>query len=412
MTVFYLPDLGEGLPDAEIRSWYIHVGDVIKTDEPMVAMETAKAVVDIPAPFGGKVIQLYGKSGDIIKTGEALIDIRPFSQPSDGLERKANALSPLTFDKKSSIEGEDKSSTNHDKATVVGNLQTSNRIVEESATGIKPKFDLTTNNNGIKATPSIRALAKKMQIDLRHCAGTGPAGQITVSDIENAAKTQTKMTAPSILTPAEGYEPLRGVRRAMAIAMSQSHQAVVPVTLVDDADIHAWPEKTDITLRLIRAMMAACQREPRLNAWFDDKNLSLRQHQKINLGIAMDTPEGLFVPVLKNVAQSSMVNLRKTIDKFKGQIKNRSIPPEDLSDATLVLSNVGIFAGRYANPIIIPPMVAILAVGRMIDAVVAHEGTPAVHKLLPLSLTVDHRAITGGEAARFLSALIRDLQTA
>ena len=412
MTLFYLPDLGEGLPDAEIRSWYIHVGDVIKVDTPMVAMETAKAVVDIPAPFSGKVMQLCGKPGDIIKTGEALVDIRPLSQPSHG-QGLAPAVKPQDDGLREAT----------DKATVVGNLQTSDTIVEESATGIKPGFDIHGKHNGVKATPAIRALAKKMQVDLDHCEGTGPAGQITVSDLEIASKTKTKMAAtPPIISspqlgftksiPPEGYEPLRGVRRAMAIAMSQSHQTVVPVTLVDDADIHAWPEKTDITLRLIRAIMTACQREPRLNSWFDDSNLSLQQRPQINLGIAMDAPEGLFVPVLKNVAQCSPADCRKKIDQFKTEAKNRSIPPDDLTGATFVLSNVGVFAGRYATPIVIPPMVAILAVGRITETVVAEQGKPAVHKLLPLSLTVDHRAITGGEAARFLSELIRDLQTA
>ncbi|MES2141271.1 MAG: dihydrolipoamide acetyltransferase family protein [Pseudomonadota bacterium] len=381
MTQFCLPDLGEGLPDAEIRRWYISVGDLIKVDEPMVEMETAKAVVDIPAPFSGKIIQLYGKPGDIIKTGEALVDIEGAEKPAD-------------------------------KATVVGDLQTTDTIIEESATGIKPSYE--TNHNAIKATPSIRALAKKMRVDLTQCVGSGPGGQIIVSDLENAVKPQTEATTfiPSFTKLTEGYEPLRGARRAMAIAMSKSHQRVVPVTLVDDADIHSWPEKTDVTLRVIQAIMAACQREPRLNAWLDDENLSLRQHQHINLGIAIDAAEGLFVPVLKNIAQCNTVDLRKTIDRFKIEVKNRNIPPENLTDATFVLSNVGVFAGRYATPLITPPMVAILAVGRIIEAVVADQGKPTIHKLLPLSLTVDHRAITGGEAARFLSALIRNLKTA
>ncbi len=198
----------------------------------------------------------------------------------------------------------------------------------------------------------------------------------------------------------------------MAMAMKQSHQSTVPVTLVDDADIHAWPEKTDITLRLIRAIMTACQREPRLNAWFDESQLALCQHNQIDLGIAMDAPEGLFVPVLKNIAQESAINLRKAIDKFKVEVKNRSILPDALVGATFVLSNIGVFAGRYATPIIIPPMVAILAVGRINEKLVSLQGKINSHKQLPLSLTVDHRVITGGEAARFLSALLIDLQAA
>jgi 2-oxoisovalerate dehydrogenase E2 component (dihydrolipoyl transacylase) len=429
MTTFNLPDLGEGLPDAEIREWYVQLNDVIKVDQPMVAMETAKALVDIPAPFSGKVTKLYGKAGDIIKTGQALID----------------------------IEGENPTKKNTDQATVVGNLQLGGAIIEESPLGIQPKQSSMPHQNGIKATPAIRALAKKFQINLNDCKGTGPDGQILVADIEKmiqqkssketasipkefqtvVRRTRTNernvsgihehvstdvqqhhslkgegYTSNSLSSLAPGFEPLRGVRRVMASTMKQAQLSIVPVTLVDDADIHTWPEKTDITLRLIRAVMAACQREPRLNAWFDESQLAVCQHSRIDLGIAMDTPEGLFVPVLKNIAQESAVNLRKTIDRFKLEVKNRNIAPDDLLGATFVLSNVGVFAGRYATPIIIPPMVAILAVGRINDKVVAEEGKVSVHKQLPLSLTVDHRVITGGDAARFLSALIIDLQAA
>ena len=385
MTLFNLPDLGEGLPDAEIREWFVQIDDYIKMDQPMVATETAKAVVDIPAPFNGKVTQLYGKAGDIIKTGTPLIDIEEENQPDT-----------------------------KDKATVVGNLQLGSAILQESATGIQPKPLMAHPNKGIKATPAIRALAKKLGINLADYHGSGPDGQITVADLEKMPRqgSSEKIVSSSNNALAVGYEPLRGVRRAMVMAMEKAHQSIVPVTLVDDADIHAWQEKTDITLRLIRAIMSACQREPRLNAWFDESNLALCQRSQIDLGIAMDAPEGLFVPVLKDIARSSAINLRKSIDKFKTEVKSRSISPEDLLGATFVLSNVGVFAGRYASPIIIPPMVAILAVGRMTESVVSEQGKLVVHKLLPLSLTVDHRVITGGEAARFLSALIMDLQAA
>ncbi|MFZ0218883.1 MAG: dihydrolipoamide acetyltransferase family protein [Candidatus Aquirickettsiella sp.] len=388
MTTFNLPDLGEGLPDAEIREWYVQLNDFIKVGEPMVAVETAKAWVDIPAPFSGKVNKLYGKAGDIIKTEQALIDIE--------------------------TEGRNPTKKNIDQATVVGNLQFGGAIIEESPLGIQPKHARISHQNRVKATPAIRALAKKFQINLADCKGTGPDGQILLTDIEKMEQQQssreTISLSPSISPLAAGYAPLRGVRRAMATAMKQAQLSIVPVTLVDDADIHAWPEKTDITLRLIRAITAACQREPRLNAWFDESQLAICQRSQIDLGIAMDAPEGLFVPVLKNVAQESVVNLRKAIDKFKIEVKKRSISPDDLLGASFVLSNVGVFAGRYATPIVIPPMVAILAVGRINEQVVVEQGKISVHKQLPLSLTVDHRVITGGEAARFLSALIIDLQ--
>lgn len=376
MKIFHLPDLGEGLPDAEIREWYVKEGDEVKVDQPMVAMETAKAVVDVPAPRSGRIVKLHGKAGDVINTGAPLVEF------ADGEE----------------IIKKEKS------ATVVGNLETSNTILQESPMGIIP----TTAAGTIKAIPAVRALAKRLNVDLAKIKPTGVGGQITLEDVEKAHKTPSPLAG-------EGWregeiDPIRGVRRAMALAMAHSHSEVVPITLVDDADIHAWPEKTDITLRVIRALTVGCEAEPSLNAWFDSKAMARKLHKEVHIGIAIDSAEGLFVPVLKNAHIKSDEELRADINRFKDQVKNRTIPQDDLKGATLVLSNVGIFAGRYANPIVIPPMVAILATGRIREEAVAHTGKVEIHKIMPLSLTIDHRAITGGEAARFLAAVITDLQ--
>lgn len=380
MKIFHLPDLGEGLPDAEIREWYVKEGDEVKVDQPMVAMETAKAVVDVPAPRSGRIIKLYGKTGDVILTGAPLIE----------------------FEDGDAAPAKEKSST------VVGNLESSDTVLVESATGIKP----TAGSAGIKAIPAVRALAKRLNIDLVQVKGTGLGGQITLQDVESFTSSGQRPTGgeSTKATPPAGFEALRGVRKAMAAVMAQSHSEVVPITLVDDADLSAWPEKTDITYRVIRAIVAACKAEPGLNAWYDTKSVSRKLFTEVNLGLAIDSEEGLFVPVIKNADQKSPEELRAIINRFKDQVKSRSIPQEDLKGATMVLSNVGIFAGRYANPIIVPPTVAILATGKIRDEVVAIDGKPAVHRILPLSLSIDHRAITGGEAARFLAALIKDLQ--
>lgn len=380
MKIFYLPDLGEGLPDAEIREWYIAEGDEVKVDQPMVAMETAKAVVDVPAPRSGRIIKLYGKPGDVIDTGAPLVE---FAE-GDAQPAKEKA------------------------ATVVGSLESSETVLVEEATGIKT----AGSSAGVKAIPAVRALAKRLNVDLNRLHGTGPQNQITFEDVEKAAvsgKAEKKEEATQAMIM-EGFEPMRGVRRAMATTMTHAHAEVVPITIVDDADIFAWPEKTDITLRVIRAISVACLAEPSLNAWYDSKSTSRKLYQAVHLGIAMDSAEGLFVPVIKNVQNRSAEELRATINRFKEQVGNRTIPPDDLKGATIVLSNVGIFAGRYATPIIVPPTVSILATGKIRDAIVPHEGKPAVHRVIPLSLTIDHRAITGGEAARFLGALIQDLQ--
>jgi pyruvate dehydrogenase E2 component (dihydrolipoamide acetyltransferase) len=387
MKIFYLPDLGEGLPDAEVREWYVKEGDEIKADQPIVAMETAKAVVDVPAPRNGKIFKLHGQVGDVIKTGAPLVEF---------------------FDGEATVP----------KSTVVGELEVGNTVLEEAATGITPQ---AKTNVSIKIIPAIRAFAKKLNVDLNNVVATGANGQITAADVEQAAAKQRLLESQVLQDAAnlqrshdlkgKGFEPVRGVRRAMALTMAESHAQVVPVSIMDDADIYAWSAHTDVTLRVIRAMVVGCQTEPALNAWFDGKAMARLLHSEINLGIAMDSQEGLFVPVLKNVAQRTKKDLRQHIDNFKEQIKTRTIPTEDLKGATIMLSNVGVFAGRYASPVIVPPIVAILAVGRIREEVVPHEGKPAIHRILPLSLTIDHRAITGGEAARFLAAVIEDLQS-
>lgn len=385
MKIFHLPDLGEGLPDAEIREWYVKEGDEVKVDQPLVAMETAKAVVDVPAARSGRILKLYGKAGDIIITGAPLIEFE------EGEGDKSQA--------EKSIEK---------STTVVGNLESTDTVLKEAATGITP----TAGGNTIKAIPAVRALAKRLNVDLSQIKASGTGGQITLEDVEKATSSSVPVsTAPKTTgeIPA-GFEPVRGVRRAMATTMAQSHSEVVPVTIVDDADIHAWPEKTDITLRVIRAIVAGCTAEPALNAWFDSKAMARRLHQEIHLGIAMDSQDGLFVPVLKNIGKNLPADLRTTINTYKEQVKARTIPQDDLKGATIVLSNVGVFAGRYASPIIVPPTVTIMATGRIREEAVVINGKVEAHKMLPLSLTIDHRAITGGEAARFLAAVIGDLQ--
>ena len=383
MKIFKLPDLGEGLPDAEIHEWHVKAGDIIKANDLMVSMETAKAVVEVPAPRSGIIAKLYGKQGDIIKTGSPLVEFQD--------ESEDNAIHP-------------------DAGTVAGKVEVGNIILNESPTGIKP---VTSANASIKATPAVRVLAQRLGIDLSTVTPTGPQGHIIAADIERAkqgsASTSSGQATVSIENK-EGFEPIRGVRRAMVATMALSHAEVVPVTLVDDADLHSWPKDTDITLRVIRAIIAACKAEPALNAWLDSKVPARKVHDKIHLGIAMDSDDGLFVPVLTDIANTAHENLRSTINRYKEQVKSRTIPPDNLRGATIMLSNFGTFAGRYANPIIVPPIVAIIGTGKIRDEVVAHQGNAVVHRILPLSLTIDHRAVTGGEAARFLAALIKDLQ--
>jgi pyruvate dehydrogenase E2 component (dihydrolipoamide acetyltransferase) len=163
-------------------------------------------------------------------------------------------------------------------------------------------------------------------------------------------------------------------------------------------------------LRLIRAIAAGCKAEPGLNAWFDSRALGRRVLPQIHLGVAVDTPDGLFVPVLRNIGERSAEDLRAGLERLRHDTRARTIPPEEMRGYTFTLSNFGTFGGRYANPIVQPPTVGILGAGRVRDEVVAVDGAPAVRPLLPLSLTFDHRAVTGGEATRFLAAVIGSLE--
>jgi len=381
MKTFKLPDLGEGLPDAEIVEWLVNEGDEVKVDQPLVSMETAKAVVEVPSPFAGKLVKQHGKAGDVINTGEPLaeFEVDGEAQAEQEEEDKAKAKKP-----------EPKAEKREDSGTVVGAMESSDRVVRERATGA----------GGVKAVPAVRALARKMGVELSRVPASGPDGRITAKDVKAFAEKMDELGP---------MEPIRGTRRTMARAMAQSHAEIVPTTLSDDADVGAWKQGQDITIRLLRAVVAACKAEPSLNAWFDGNKVARKIHDNVDVGIAVDTKDGLFVPALRDVGNKDDKQLRKDLDALRKGVEDRSIPPEELRDYTFMLSNFGIFAGRYATPIINPPCVAILAAGKGRDVVVAKDGKPATSRIIPLSLTFDHRAVTGGEAARFLKTLLEDL---
>ncbi|PMS21726.1 2-oxo acid dehydrogenase subunit E2 [Trinickia dabaoshanensis] len=370
MNIFKLPDLGEGLQEAEIVEWHVKTGDEVKADQPLVAVETAKAIVEIPSPQAGRVAKLYGDKGDIVHLGAALV----------GFEGEGGAP---------------------DAGTVVGRMQTSEHVVQEAAPSFAAPTGARVGTTAVRATPAVRALARTLDIDLTMIMPTGPDGVVTSSDVERTAKLLAELGPP---------ETLRGVRRAMAQNMAQAQSEVAAATVIDDADIDAWEPGADVTIRLIRALVAGCRAQPGLNAWFDGRTARRRVLAKIDVGIAVDLPDGLFVPVLRDVANRDALDLRAGLDRMRADMRARKIPPEEMRGNTITLSNFGMIAGKYAAPIVVPPTVAILGAGRVHDAVVAHEGKPAVHAVLPLSLTFDHRVVTGGEAARFLAAVITDLE--
>ncbi|HET8555612.1 MAG TPA: dihydrolipoamide acetyltransferase family protein [Rhodanobacteraceae bacterium] len=436
IKTFHLPDLGEGLPDATIVEWHVKEGDTIKLDDSLASMETAKAVVEVPSPYTGKVVKLYGAPGDVIDTDAPLADFEPDPNAKQRAEASGHGHAPK---KKKAAAPEPApapapatEAAREDEGTVVGAMASSNQ----------EHIERTSTAGGVKAVPAVRATARKLKVDLTLVTPTGEDGVITMKDVKDAAAngtarvgsapTQTAQRAtapapaarsnvsqtgkpvrtrpPQASETASGQpEQLKGVRRNMARVMADAHARVVNTTIVDDADLNAWIGKQDITARLIRSIVAACKAVPVLNAWFNDEDLTITKHPHVDIGIAVDTDDGLFVPALRNADMLDAQAVRAGVNRLRSQTMDRSIPSSELSGYTISLSNFGMFAGRYASPIVVPPCVAIIGAGGLSHDVVAVMGGVEVHRRLPISLSFDHRAATGGDAARFLKALLDDL---
>ena len=361
-TVFNLPDLGEGLQEADIVNWHVSTGDNVVADQPLVSVETDKAVVEVPSPYSGLITKLYGEAGDTVDVGAPLVE----------------------------FEEEQRS----DAGAVVGDIQETSEII------VSAEVATQATRGKQKIAPAVRALASKLGVDISGVQATGPGGSITKADVE-LAEMELADVAP--------IEPIRGVRRAMAQRMAQAHAEVVPATVYDEADVDDWRDGVNVTIRLARAIGEACAVEPSLNAWFYAKEMGRRLRKRVDLGIAVNTDNGLFVPVLRDVGNRDEASLGEGLERLKADVQARSIPPEELRGQSITLSNFGMLAGLHVAMVVVPPQVAIIGSGRIEEKVVARDGQTVIRKIMPLSLTFDHRAVTGAEAAGFMAALKDDL---
>ena len=422
--IFRLPDLGEGLPDAEIVEWAVAVGEKVILDGPLVSMETAKAVVDVPAPCSGILIKIFGKTGDVIETGHALAEFELSDGPqraegheTDHTHAPAKATEVAATPAPQAAIVDDAEDIAADAGSVVGSVTIGSQLQQEA----------TLNSGGVKAVPAVRAMAKKLGVNLARIKPSGDLDIITMADVKRAAEAQASSgdaseaipvasvtpTRPAATpTQTDTAEPLRGMRRTMARTMAQAHAQVVPTTLMEDANLAAWGPDQDLTARLVRALVAAARAEPALNAWFDGGNATRTLHSGVHIGIAIDSDDGLFVANLRDAQLRDSASVRAEVSRLRTQVLARALNPAELSGYTIMLSNFGVYAGRYATPIVAPPCVAILGAGRARIAAVPVLGSIAAQRILPLSLTFDHRACTGGEAARFLAAILADLAKA
>lgn len=365
LRTFALPDLGEGLEEAEIIEWHVGPGDRVVADQPLVSVETGKAVVEILAPWGGTVTALHAQKGNTVSVGTPLA--------SFDLAMRADA------------------------GAIVGKLETvppSQPIPPASPEPANP-----TRGAHSRAMPAARALAQRAGINLSQLDGTGAGGVIQRADVA------------AFLAAEAGWTPLSAPRRAMARAMAAAHAEVVPATLQNWADVTGWfaPE-ADVLVRLVRAVVVAAGAEPALNAWFDGTRMVRQFHDHVDLGVAVDTPAGLYVPVLADAGGREAPQIRAELDRLIAAVRRRGLKREQQTPPTLSLSNFGALGGAYGVLVVTPPQVAILGAGRVETRAIWGEEGAAPRFALPLSLTFDHRAVTGGEAARFMAAVRTDLQ--
>lgn len=352
MSVFLLPDLGEGLAEAAIVVWHVQPGDEVSAGQLLVSVETAKAVVDVPSPQTGRVVALLAAAGSTVPTHAPLVE---FAAAGPAPIAPPPAATPLA-------------ARDVDAGSVVGQLA------------------------------QAPALRHEDFLIGRHRQGAG----------HPPPRARSPSTSPPPLFA--GGDALDATRQFMADTMTRADRDVVRVTLTDEADLAA-PASATLTARLVRALVAAARQQPALNAWYDAAARRRLLHDAVHVGVAVDTPHGLYVPVLRNAATLSLEELVTAIAQLRQAALDRRLSHAQLAGATLTLSNFGAIGGRFATPVVTPPQVAILGAGRAQDLLPDPADVPGRprRQRLPLSLSFDHRVVTGGEASRFLQAVIRDL---
>ncbi|HSJ34577.1 MAG TPA: dihydrolipoamide acetyltransferase family protein [Acidimicrobiia bacterium] len=462
---FRLPDIGEGLTEAEIVRWVIPVGGTVAADETVVEVETDKAVVEIPSPFAGVVLHHGAAEGEVVEVGEILVvvgtegetwpdpsrgeaaiksedrpataDTEATAQPG-GAEPEPEDAAPVDAEPQPEAAGESVPEEESDHGEVAPIVGTLSEDAEELPSRSEQITDIVTH---VKALPLVRKLAKDLGVDLGSIQGTGPDGRITREDVIAAAESsqggpvelpaaptlppvpslpsEPRSTVPAGARPAEERRPLSKLRRTIAANMARSWSEIPHVTTFDEVDasrLLAMRERlgrrhdTKIPLEslIVKAVSPVLREFPEFNATLDGDELVL--HGRQDIGIAVDTPDGLLVGVIRNADRHSVLALAQEVSRLGTAAKERKLAPDELTGQTFTVSNIGAVGGGYGTPIVPAGTVAILSVGRALDRPVAHGGRVDIAPLLPLSLSYDHRVIDGGLGRRFMSMLLENLE--
>ncbi len=414
---FKFPDVGEGITEGEIVQWLVKEGDIVKQDQPIGKVETDKAVVDIPSPVAGKIVKILIPAGKTVKVGEVMVVI-------DEKGKKSSTATKEEPREKAKAEKQFKS------VGVVGELEEAKDI--QVPTSLKEEQKTEANHEDILAMPAVRKLAKEIGVDLSDIKGSGAHGQITEDDVNKAAPTEKKLvTRPNIQVVKKydfyGYVehiPLHGLRKTIASNMMKSQMSTALVTHMDECDVTHLVEirekekdkcaKEGVHLTylpfILKALLPALQKHPLLNATIDEANQDIILKKYYNIGIAVDTEEGLIVPVIKRINEKKLIDVAREITTLATAARNRSIDLADMKGGTFTITNVGSLGGTYATPIINYPEVANLGLGKIQERPVIRKGKLETRYIMTLSLSFDHRIIDGAEAARFLNDVMIHLE--
>lgn len=406
--IFNFPDIGEGLEEGTILEWLVKKGQKVEVNDVLVTMETDKVVAEIPSPKTGIISEIYGKVGDVVKVGEAIVE----------------------FDIEGEIEEETKKEmVEEEGAAVVGTLEVagSNAIMTASHEGFDREEKNDQNKKKILATPVARAMAKDMNVDINSVKGSGPANRVMKKDIQefydNQFKTKTTVSAKTDKTEqvqeeqTVEIENMSQIRKTIALNMAKSKHNAAHMTLFDDVEIselvrirekyknHVSGLKITYLPFILKAVAASLKKHKAMNSQMDLEAGKIFYKKYYNIGVAMDTERGLLVPVIKNVDKLSVIEIAEKLQELIEKAENNKLSLDEMKDGTFSVTSYGSIGGKYSVPVINYPQAAILGIGKISEQAIVKNGELAVGTVLPLSVSVDHRIIDGGEVTRFINTL-------
>lgn len=407
MIEFKFPDIGEGVTEGVLLRWLVKPGDKVQKGDSLCEVETDKVTTEMPSPVDGVVERCHGKVGETIAVGDVLVTFRA-SDEENGIEY-----------------------AEEENAGVVGTLDISEELMETSREGILAAEPSAGMPEKVLATPVARKMAHDLGVDIGQIKGTGPAGRVMKADIQRFTSPQPKGTEPSPVSPTaiHGSDPvdrmkLSNLRKAIMKKMVESTSSIPHTTAMDEIDVTLLVEYREKVKSLfvdehqvkltylpfiIKALTTALITHPRFNRQLDESNQELVLIKAYHIGIAVDTPEGLMVPVIQNADQKSLLGLQLEVEKLSRAARERTLKLEQVKGSTFSITNYGSFGTSFGTPIINHPEAAILGVGRIAQKPVVMDGQMAIRWMMPLTLAFDHRIVDGSDAGRFMKDLTRSL---